>query len=118
MPTEGEKLKIRRLVASGRSYQQIAEELPGWTAEQARFVAHREGYVVPKSKPRGDKKRLYCNGEFGMQAAGVYSPPIVPSAAALAEREKAMACVDTRDLTARIFGDPLPGRSALDKRHA
>jgi hypothetical protein len=24
--------------------------------------------------------------------------------------------VDTRDLTARIFGDPLPGRSALDKR--
>ena len=24
---------------------------------------------------------------------------------------------DTRDLTARMLGDPLPGRSALDKRH-
>ncbi len=23
---------------------------------------------------------------------------------------------DTRDLTGRIFGDPLPGRSALDRR--
>lgn len=25
---------------------------------------------------------------------------------------------DTRDLTGRIFGDPLPGRSALDRRNA
>lgn len=25
---------------------------------------------------------------------------------------------DTRDLTARICGDPLPGRSALDRRNA
>ena len=25
---------------------------------------------------------------------------------------------DTRDLTARVFGDPLPGRSALDRRMA
>lgn len=24
---------------------------------------------------------------------------------------------DTRTLTARFFGDPLPGRSALDRRH-
>lgn len=24
---------------------------------------------------------------------------------------------DTRDITARIFGDPIPGRSALDMKH-
>lgn len=26
--------------------------------------------------------------------------------------------IDTRDLTARFFGDPLPGRSALDRMRA
>lgn len=35
------------------------------------------------------------------------------------QARKLMAFIpsDTRDLTARIFGDPLPGRSALDLRH-
>lgn len=33
-----------------------------------------------------------------------------------ADRLKAQIPPDTRDLTARIFGDPLPGRSALDQR--
>ena len=35
------------------------------------------------------------------------------------QARKLMAFIptDTRDLTARICGDPLPGRSALDLRH-
>ena len=38
-------------------------------------------------------------------------------------REEAAAAIasvpaDTRDLTARVLGDPLPGRSVLDKRSA
>jgi hypothetical protein len=32
-----------------------------------------------------------------------------------AERLLKLVPRDTRDLTARVFGDPLPGRSALDK---
>lgn len=36
----------------------------------------------------------------------------------LAEMRRLLAAipVDTRNLTARVCGDPLPGRSALDKR--
>ena len=36
-----------------------------------------------------------------------------------AEAERALATVppDTRTLQARFLGDPLPGRSALDRRH-
>lgn len=33
----------------------------------------------------------------------------------IARRRRAVPA-DTRDLTARFFGDPLPGRSALDTR--
>ena len=33
------------------------------------------------------------------------------------ERLRADIPADTRDLTARILGDPLPGRSALDRRN-
>lgn len=35
-----------------------------------------------------------------------------------AMRLKALIPADTRDFTARLMGDPLPGRSALDKRRA
>lgn len=33
-------------------------------------------------------------------------------------RQMAVYPRDTRNLTARVFGDPLPGRSALDMRRA
>lgn len=35
-----------------------------------------------------------------------------------AERLMALIPPDTRGVTARLFGDPLPGRSALDQRRA
>ena len=41
------------------------------------------------------------------------NPPDEDVAARLAEIPP-----DTRDLTAQVFGDPLPGRSALDRRTA
>lgn len=40
----------------------------------------------------------------------------VPDAPALEARAALLA--DRRDLTGRVFGDPLPGRSALDRRRA
>lgn len=33
----------------------------------------------------------------------------------IAERDRAMS-YETRDITAALMGDPLPGRSALDKK--
>lgn len=39
-----------------------------------------------------------------------------PSQKALADRARRAAIPDTRDNTGRLQGDPLPGRSALDRR--
>ncbi len=52
------------------------------------------------------------------RAAGFQYP--ARAAARHAERDASrllqLVPADTRNLTARIFGDPLPGRSALDQR--
>jgi hypothetical protein len=47
----------------------------------------------------------------------VHQPGWHTSAAEKRDGERLLKLVppDTRDLTARVFGDPLPGRSALDK---
>lgn len=42
---------------------------------------------------------------------------VAPSAEALAERDR-LAMLEPVSLTAALLGDPLPGRSALDKRRA
>jgi len=39
-----------------------------------------------------------------------------PSPEALADREKRLATPDTRSVTGKVMGDPLPGRSALEKK--
>jgi hypothetical protein len=45
------------------------------------------------------------------------SPSVRPCPLALADRDR-RAELEPRDLTARFFGDPLPGMSALDRRAA
>ncbi len=47
-------------------------------------------------------------------AARAWEKTLRPDPAALAEREQRLALAP-RDLTAEIFGDPLPGYSALEK---
>ena len=39
-------------------------------------------------------------------------------AAVLAERDAIRAAADLRDLTGDLMGDPVPGRSALDRKRA
>lgn len=51
------------------------------------------------------------------RAAGIALADAGPRREELAAR-LAEIPADTRSLTARIFGDPLPGRSALDRRQA
>jgi len=46
---------------------------------------------------------------------GLHADAPTRSAKLEAQRQLAHLPADTRDLTARVFGDPLPGRSALDK---
>lgn len=123
MPTEGEKLKIRRLVATGRSYQQIADELPGWRPRQIRHLAVRMGWIKPqrrqpKMPPAARSSQVdVAHSINGRVAAGMQHEPVIrPMAATMAERDRAYG--QERSLTATIFGDPPAGRSALDKRMA
>jgi hypothetical protein len=50
------------------------------------------------------------------QAAGLRYPKERISHDEIEARLAEIPQFDTRDLTARFFGDPLPGRSALDRR--
>jgi hypothetical protein len=69
-------------------------------ANQARRLAdHRELTALKKAA--------------GLSLLGFGNPPKGDLMARLAEIPS-----DTRGLTARTFGDPLPGRSALDRRSA
>jgi hypothetical protein len=46
------------------------------------------------------------------------SQKITPSSSALEERDRQYELRAQQSLTAAFFGDPLPGRSALDRRRA
>ena len=48
----------------------------------------------------------------------VVSQKIVPSPEQLADRDRGYELRARQSLTAAFFGDPLPGRSALDRRRA
>jgi hypothetical protein len=48
----------------------------------------------------------------------VVSQKIIPSPEQLADRDRGYELRGQQSLTAAFFGDPLPGRSALDRRRA
>jgi len=98
----GEIARARMLRAAGTSWAEIGARLgyhgntirrrldPGFVV--ARHVVHAELVDSIETEPR-----------------------ITPEEAA---RALATVPVDTRTIQARFLGDPLPGRSALDKRRA
>lgn len=104
--------RARALRAGGMSWTRIAALLgvgddglrrrlvPGYA--ERRVAASRAAYAA---RSRGEKKRVQVNR--------VSSTGVTPD-----EAWRALASIpaDTRDLTARLFGDPLPGRRALDHR--
>lgn len=105
--------RARALRAGGMSWMRIAALLgvgddglrrrlvPGYAERRA--AAKRAAYAA---RSRGEKKRVQVNR--------VPSTGVTPD-----EAWRALASIpaDTRDLTARLFGDPLPGRRALDHRN-
>ena len=108
--TKAQIAKAKRMVLAGTSWQAIGRALncnpdtirrrldPKWKEYRAamiRSVKHADGYVNMNRIPEVRK----CKREE-------------------AERRMAEIPADTRSLSQRIMGDPLPGRSALDKRHA
>jgi hypothetical protein len=120
--TTGDHLRALRLKREGRAWPEIAMEFgisapvlrraldPVW-AEHRAGVEYRSKMRALTAQQREQEKRktLAPNGHQDYVTRR-YIPPHV-----LAERDIAMAA-GARDLTAEFFGDPPPGRSALDRR--
>lgn len=71
---------------------------------------------MTRATQTGKARRKYRRACPKNKRTGTVVWPSAPvDEAALAERFAAFAC-DTRDLTGRLFGDPLPTRAALAVR--
>jgi hypothetical protein len=93
-----------------------------WTPEEDRDVM-RMSYsdfqlIHDRTKRAIESRREYINNGYrtkSLKLGDIVKPAERPPPAVLAERDHRMA-IAPRDTTAAILGDPLPGRSALDRR--
>lgn len=90
--------RAKRLRASGMGYDEITATL-GTTLHQVRKIFD-QAYAIRNVKWK------YVDADF-------------MGAAARADAERLLAEVppDTRGLTERLMGDPIPGRRAIDLKH-
>lgn len=92
-----EREKLLQLVQHlGRAWQAIALQMPGRTAEACKR-AYEDRYAAQSKLDRSHRRRAREK---------------------LAEQERAKAAAHEPTITSAFFGDPLPGRSALDKKRA
>jgi hypothetical protein len=91
-----------RIIRGHAAWQQIAEDFPGRS-----FYAVRQRWLTMRMEAAGIKRERHPRQRPPREQKRVMPGPAVP------ER---LPLVDHKTLTAAFFGDPLPGRSALDKR--
>ena len=103
--TQQENDELLRLWKTGASDDRIAEAL-------GRTLSAVQSHISELRRRRADLPSRRWGGELPRRAEIVKAPP----EDVLAERDRALA--RERSLTAIVFGDPLPGRSALDWRRA
>lgn len=112
--TEDQIERARRLRNSGMTYVAIAsrfgcgEQLIRVSLDPAYRAVRNERAKVARRAERAEAKDRKSSTDIVIEMRNAFK---ADAAARLAEIPK-----DTRDLTARIAGDPLPGRSALDMR--
>lgn len=110
--TETEISKASALRLEGQTWRELA----------ARFGVGEKA-VRRALDPAFDVRFQEYRRRANAKRRGRWNPPpgieslmrFAPSAEALAERERAFAFHD-RPVTAELMGDPLPGRSALDRQ--
>ncbi len=97
--TSAERKLAREMRAAGATFKELSAAIPTTTTYQLRCVVDSSYADRERSRPR-------------------YSKAARPEAADKAELRRRLRAIpqDTRDLTGRLNGDPLPGRSALDMR--
>lgn len=104
--------KIRRLKATGMLIKDIAKECDVnkstviYHTSEKRKKAEREARNQRQKELFLSKKSMEC----------VKFDFVPEETRQMAERLMRQVPRDTRDLTGRVFGDPIPGRSALDQR--
>ena len=86
--------------------------LKGFTEAQIMAASNVSNSVIMRARDR-----LVAEGRLDRKTSG----PGKITSERIAVRKQAEALIDaipadTRDLTQRVMGDPLPGRSALDRR--
>jgi len=76
-------------------------------------VRHRAVVLGLTNKPKPPKEEVKRKRTYPSPFIRSYKTP--PITKELLEKVRAAIPLDTRTLTARLCGDPLPGRSALDR---
>lgn len=99
--------KAKRMLAAGASWNAISRA----TGKNRETIQRRldPEYAFNRDKGIQEARAL-------RRQTGVSRRRTAASTNADAERALQALPLDTRPLTARLLGDPLPGRSALDKR--
>lgn len=114
----------RRAIAmheAGRTFHEISAALNA-SVHVVRMVIDAEYRDRQRLRNRTTKKRKRTAEQIAARGQGkkdhpfVFKADMTPTVRRDAERLMDEVPADTRDITARTFGDPLPGRSALDRR--
>ena len=120
MLSEGQRLKAQRLRGDGMSWCELARTLniPEKSLRASIDPDYAQNLRAQRYRARqrimakvADERRTFIR-----RAQIETYPRIEPPAAVIAERDRAEAAAELRDLTALICGDPPKGRSALDRR--
>ena len=96
--------RARELRAAGTSWAKIGERL-----------GYHENTIRKRLAPEFAARKRFRHTRPARLILAAGEPRITPEEAA---RAIATIPLDTRSIQARFLGDPLPGRSALDRRRA
>ena len=113
--TEEEIARINSMRASGSSWQAIGASF-GCSYDKVRRAVEPAYAAKRTQQIRECEARRRDRGHYKSQ--GISHMASRNSVADDAMARLAEIPPDTRGLTARTFGDPIPGRSALDRRNA
>jgi len=102
--------RVLALRAEGKKWEAIGREI-GTSADRARRAVDPSWAEHRRDQVNANRNTLGYGG-----SAFVHLPDMTVAAKRRAEEMLQRVPRDTRDLTARLLGDPLPGRSAFDRR--
>ena len=120
IPWTAEELKLATdMRAEGKTHPEIAKAV-GRSKKAVRNKLNKTSFTSEELVKRAQSAKLYrarscTQNERRVHADGYSTVGSRPTEELIRERDERSA-LRPRDLTAAFFGDPLPGRSALERR--